>query len=142
MKDLLLWVIVLIASAGLLTLAFAKAGDAQTRRLNARAHLIEVKSDARQDALAGLMPFVVIVAIATGGSIGIVALMSASVAIVAIVTNRSRHPRMIERQVVIVLQPGQTKPSAYRFLSSAARRIDVQQEEAQETVVYRQEEIR
>lgn len=141
MKDLILWIILLLSLVGLLTLAFAKADDARTNRLYARAHLVEVKSDARQDTLTGLMPYVVIVAIAIGGSVVVVALMFASVAIVAIVSNRPRHPRIIERQIVIVLQPGQPKRAAYSFLSSAIRGQYGKQTEDQKTIMYRQEEL-
>jgi len=119
MKNALLWLIVILAFAGLLALASARADDARTNRLYARAHLVEAQSSARQDLLAGLMPYTIIGLATIGGVIAVVALVAGVVAVVAIWSDRPQAapPRVIERQMVILLQPGQTPREFWRQVS-------------------------
>lgn len=126
MKQLLVWLIVILAFAGLLALASARADDARTNRIYAQAHLIGAQSSARQDLLAGLMPYTVLGLAALGGIItivaltgGVVALIGGVVAIVAMWSERPQAapPRIIERQMVILMQPGQTRRETWQQLS-------------------------
>ena len=116
MKQAVLWLIVILAFAGLLAIASARADDARTNRLYARAHLVEAQSSARQDLLAGLMPYTIVGLAAIGGTISVVALMAGVVAVVVIWSNRPQPQttQIIERQMVILLQPGQTRPEFWR----------------------------
>ena len=119
MKDLFLWLILILALVILLALAAARANDAQTSRLYARAHLVDSQSSARQDLLAGMMPYAILGLAAISGVIAVVALVAGVVAVVAIWSSRppSTPIREIERQTIILLQPGQTRRDFWRQVS-------------------------
>jgi ABC-type multidrug transport system permease subunit len=120
MKNLFLWLIVILGIATLLTLASAKADDARTNRLYARAHLVEANSSARQDLLVGMMPYAVLGLATVGGVVAIVALAAGAVAVVAVWSDRGQaRPMMIERQMIIMIQPGQSRREVYKLLSNS-----------------------
>jgi hypothetical protein len=122
MKDLLLWLIVILGLVGLLMLASAKADDARASRLYARAHVIEANSSARQDLLAGLMPYAILGLATIGGVIAIVALTAGTVAVVTIWSSQLQAgpARVIERQqMIVMIQPGQSRREIFKLLSRA-----------------------
>ena len=129
MKDFLAWLIVIIAAITLLIYITGEAADKQTTRLYARAHIIETKSEARQDLLAGLMPYVVVSVSIIGGTIAVIALTIFGIAII----NRPTPPhppppkriietyhetRHTETRTILILQPGQhSRREIYKLLS-------------------------
>jgi hypothetical protein len=120
MKQAILWLIVVLSFAGLLALATARADDARTNRLYARAHLVEAQSSARQDTLAALMPYTIIGLATIGGVIAVVALVAGVVCVAAVWSSRLRgatiQPKIIERQMIILIQPGQSRREVYQLL--------------------------
>lgn len=110
MKDFLMWLIVIIAAITLLIYITGEAADKQTTRLYARAHLVEAQSSARQDLLAGLMPYAILGLATTGGVVTVIAMTYGLVAFATIWVNRPPPPEtvILERQIVVMLQPGQT----------------------------------
>lgn len=122
MKQAMMWLIVVLAFAGLLALASARADDARTSRLYARAHLVEVNSSARQDLLTAMMPFIILGLATIGGTIAIVALTYGLVTVAAIWLNRPPPPPaaatiILERQIIVMLQPGQTRRELWQQVS-------------------------
>ncbi len=122
MKQAFLWLIVILGLVGLLTLASARADEARTSRLYARAHLVEAQSSSRQYLLAGLMPYTIIAVSIIGGTIAIVALVAGVVAVVAVWPRSPVAPGRvieIETRTIILLQPGQSRRELWRALSGA-----------------------
>ncbi len=119
MKHFFMWLIVILAFAGLLALASARADDARTNRIYATAHLVGVQSSARQDTLAAMMPYAILGLATIGGTIAVVALVAGVVAVVALWSSRPppAPTRVIERQMIIMLQPGQTPREFWRQVS-------------------------
>ena len=120
MNDVMKWAVLIFLLACLLAMATAKADDARTNRLYARAHLVDAQASARQDTLAAMMPYTIVGVAVIGGVIAVVALVAGVVAVVAIWSERSSQaepPKVIERQVIIVLQLGQTRRDFWRQAS-------------------------
>lgn len=130
MKDLLMWTVVIIGALIILVWALGEAQDKQAGRLYARAHLVEANSSARQDFLAGLMPYTIVGLATIGGSIaaialtyGLVAIVTAMVTIGLALINRPtsgviERERIIERRTILVLQPGQhSRKEIYKLMS-------------------------
>lgn len=120
MKQVLMWSIVILALAGLLALASARADDARANRIDAQARLVGAQSSARQDLLVGLMPYALLGLVTiTGGTITIVALTwprPTPPAQTQIIERRIIERRIIERQMVILIQPGQSRRKVYQVL--------------------------
>lgn len=132
MKDLLMWTVVIIGALIILVWALGEVQDKQANRLYARAHLVEANSSARQDFLAGLMPYTIVGLATIGGSIaaialtyGLVAIVTAMVTIGLALINRPTSTvlpriteRIIERRTILVLQPGQhSRKEIYKLMS-------------------------
>lgn len=119
MKNALLWLIAIIIAFAIMLTATGFNADRQTQRLYAQAHLTNAQSSARQDLLAGLMPYTIIAVAVIGGTIATAALIAGAVAITAIWASRPQAPptRVIERQTMILLQPGQTPREFWRQMS-------------------------
>lgn len=58
MKQFFMWSLILIMLVVLLIYSMGKLTDARTDQIFARAHLVEVKSDARTDYINSMMPLV------------------------------------------------------------------------------------
>lgn len=119
MKIFVQWLLVFILAAILLAYISGEAADKQTNRLYARAHLVDSQSSARQDTLAAMMPYAILGVATIGGVIAIIALVAGIVAVVAIWSSRpaTQPVREIERQMIIMLQPGQTRREVWRQVS-------------------------
>ncbi len=61
MKQFFLWLLILIMLVALLIYAMGKLNDSLTDQIFARAHLVEVKSDARTDYINSMMPLVTMI---------------------------------------------------------------------------------
>ncbi len=119
MKIFAQWLLVFILAAVLLAYAAGKVTDKQTQRLYARAHLVESQSSARQDLLAGLMPYAILGLATISGVIAVVALIAGAIAITAIWSDRPQAAptKVIERQIIVMLQPGQTRRDFWQQLN-------------------------
>lgn len=127
MKDFLMWIVVIIGTLALLFWIIGEANEKEAGRLYARAHVIEANSAARQDLLAGLMPYVVVSVSIIGGTVAVIALTVFGVAIMRrpvsprqperiIETYHTRHT--VERtRTILILQPGQhSRREVYKLL--------------------------
>lgn len=125
MKHFAAWLIVIIGSLIVLVWALGEAQEKQASRLYARAHVIEAKAGARQDLLAALMPYTIIGLATLGGTIAVVALMAGTVAIVALAKRTpAQSHRVIERQTILLLQPGQhSRREIYKLLSAGREEL-------------------
>lgn len=114
----------LIGSAALLMTAMGNADDAAARRLYAQSVVIQANSAARQDLLAGLMPYVVIAISLIVAAIVILALSFTFLSVFALWTSKpwekNRPPqieRIIETRSILILQPGEhSKRELYKLL--------------------------
>jgi hypothetical protein len=103
--------------------------DAHARRAQAQAALVRAQSEARQDLLAAMLPYVIFGVIA-------LALVAIGGLIIYAIARRPQAPapprtrliqapperiieRITERQIVFVLQPGQTRRDAFKLLAGA-----------------------
>jgi hypothetical protein len=114
MKIFAQWLLVFILAAILLAYVSGEAADKQTGRLYARAHLSEVQNEGRKDLMAGLMPYAVI------GVVGVMSIMALALAAIALAKmgqppQQSQQP-VIERQMIILIQPGQSRREVYKML--------------------------
>lgn len=89
MNDLLKWIVLFALLVLMAYYLLTKLTDSRTSQMYARAHLTEVKSDARLDFMGASMPYVVMVlgivgigaavaislAIIVGGAVGVIAIM-------------------------------------------------------------------
>lgn len=119
MKIFAQWFLLFLLVGILLTYVTGQAADKQTGRLYARAHLVDSQSSARLDILAAMMPYAILGVATIGGVIAIVALMAGVVAVVAIWSSRppAAQAKEIERQIFIMLQPGQTRREVWQQVS-------------------------
>jgi hypothetical protein len=113
MKDILTWLIAIIISIALLLLAFGFNAERQAERAYAQAAIIRAQSAARLDLSAALMPYAVIAIVAF---MAIMALALATIALVRL-SQPQQSPRLIERQMIVLIQPGQSRREVYQMLS-------------------------
>lgn len=145
----ILLVIGLIGGAVWLTNSIAAAKDAEAARINAQAHLvyqqgqaramvIEAQGQARLDSAAAFSErtlsasnaFVISLAGLTGAAIPwlvtlaivlvIVMVVAAIIRSEPVVIEARQQPRLIERQIILVLQPGQSRRQLYGLLSAGS----------------------
>jgi hypothetical protein len=113
MKNILLWLIALIVSAAIFTTALGFNAERQAERAYAQAAIIRAQSAARLDLSAALMPYAVIAIVAF---MAIVALALATIALVKL-GQPQQSPKLIERQMIVLIQPGQSRREVYQMLS-------------------------
>lgn len=124
MEKILFWVLAILGVIIFWTYLAGEVADKQTSRLYARAHVIETQSEARKDLMAGLMPYVVISVSLIAGVIVVIAMTFGLISVTAIWINRPLPPkteiRIIERQIIVMLQPDQSRRDYYRQLEKVS----------------------
>jgi hypothetical protein len=124
MKIFLQWFAVLFL---LLIISLYVAGEAEEKRasaLYARAHLSEVQNEGRKDMMTGLMPYAIIGVSAIGGTIAIIAMTYGLVTVAAIWINRPQtqtQTHIIERQIIVMLQDGQSRRDFFKQLEQRSK---------------------
>ncbi len=114
----------IIGSAALLMTALANADDAAARRLYAQSAVIQANSAARLDFMGAALPYLVITVSLIVGAVVILALSFTFLSVFALWASKpwekGRPPqieRIVERQMVILIQPGQSRREVYQMLS-------------------------
>jgi hypothetical protein len=116
MKDTLTWLIAIVIAAAAFLAASGFNAQHQAERAYAQAAIIQAQSAARLDLSAALMPYAVIAVVAL---MAIVALTLAAIALVRLgQAPQGQRPQIIERQMVILIQPGQSRREVFEMLSS------------------------
>jgi hypothetical protein len=116
MKDILTWLIAIVIAAAMFLAASGFNAERQAERAYAQAAIIQAQSAARLDLSAALMPYAVIAVVAL---MAIVALTLAAIALVRLgQAPQGQRPQIIERQMVILIQPGQSRREVFEMLSS------------------------
>lgn len=125
MKDLLTWIIATVIGFAILAGAIGFANDAAARKTYAAAAMVREQSQARQDLLAAMLPYaamtIVVVVLLVIAGLTIYAIANRPPAIrPQIINPPPTTTRIIERQIIMVLQPDQTRREFWRQLSQAA----------------------
>lgn len=115
MKNILTWFILLVLVAALFALALGFNAERQAERAYAQAAIIRAQSAARLDLSAALMPYAVI------GIVALMAIVALTLATIALVKlgQPGQSPQLIERQMIILIQPGQTRREVYQMLGGS-----------------------
>ena len=114
---ILLWLATFMILVILLLWMAGQLEDKRTDTLYARAHLSEIKNEGRKDLMAGLMPYTVIAVSLVAGTVALVAMTWGMVAIVNRPLPPERH--ILEKQVFVMLQPGQSQRDFFRTMEDA-----------------------
>ena len=119
MKQFLLWVLLILLVLGMLIYLMGKLSDSRTNQIYARAHLTEVKSDARLDFMGASMPYVVMVGITAVAAVAVTLVIALIVAGGVATLTIMRHYDTVKAQTpsVMILQiQGGSRREAYRML--------------------------
>lgn len=127
MKELMTWIIATVIGFAILAGAIGFANDAAARKTYAAAAMVREQSQARQDLLAGMLPYaaMTIVVVVVLAVVGLIIYAIARAPRTPIISPQIINPpptttRIIERQIIMVLQPDQTHRQFWRQLSEAA----------------------
>lgn len=116
MKDLFLWLIVLIGTVALLAYAGSKFNESAASKAyaqgQARAMVIEAQSQARQDLATIALPYVAIALVTVFGGAMLV------LAVVIMRQGQKQETKIIETRILILPQMG-SKRQMYEMLSRA-----------------------
>ena len=114
---ILTWLIAIIITAAVWTVALGFNAERQAERAYAQAAIIRAQSAARLDLSAALMPYAIIGIVAV---LAVIALALATIALVKLGQPQQlqQPPRLIERQMIVLIQPGQSRREVYKMLSN------------------------
>jgi uncharacterized protein YsxB (DUF464 family) len=111
--------IALIATAAFFLIALSSANDSAARRAYAQAAMVREQAQARSDLLAAMLPYIIF------GSVIIVCAALSAVVIYALARRpdvvQAEPVKVIERQMIILIQPGQSRREVYRILGGGGR---------------------
>lgn len=117
----------LIGSVALLLTALANADDAAARRLYAQSAVIQANSAARLDFMGAALPYLIIAISLIIAAVVILALSFTFLSAFALwsskpwLQNQPQVERIIERQMIIMIQPGQSRREIYQMLSANSK---------------------
>lgn len=114
MKDIIIWAIAIIIAIAIFLTASGFNAERQAERAYAQAAIIRAQSAARLDLSAALMPYVII------GTVALMSIVAMTLAVFALMKLGQRQPqkspKLIERQMIILIQPGQSRREVYQML--------------------------
>lgn len=128
MRDLFLWIIVIVLSGGFILYAVSKYNDSAASKAyakgQARAMILEAQGQSRLDSaqanavnLASMLPYMIV---------GLVAVFGGAIIILAVVIMRQQSEARIERietRYVLLLPQGGSRREMYQLLSDNVRLI-------------------
>ena len=119
MKNTLAYLVVIIATAAFFMLALSNANDSAARRAYAQAAIVREQSQARQDLLAAMLPYVALAVV-------VIVLTAVAGIVIYALTKQQPGMRIIETRTIIMLQPGQTRREFWQSLENTKLLTDRQ----------------